>query len=150
MSECKDRFYLKKIHIPVLYFRAEGMPAGGGWEVEAGSSRVLERAPQGTACISPRGDSQGHRAGKAWKLAPRVAKVAGIASAACMRVSTRPNIFFFAEWNHGYGSTIYNSLLAIAKLRYVHGATVAKTGYSSISAFVTRPGRHLVGWVDRF
>ena len=28
------------------------MPAKGGWEVEAGSSRVLERAPQGTACIS--------------------------------------------------------------------------------------------------
>ena len=30
------------------------MPAGGGCEVEVGSSRVLERAPQGTACISAR------------------------------------------------------------------------------------------------
>ena len=68
------------------------MPAGGGWEVEAGSNRVLERAPQGTACISPRGrrGSQGHRAGEAWKMAPSAARVAGIASAACTRVSTRP------------------------------------------------------------
>ena len=32
------------------------MLAGGGGEIEAGSSRVLERAPQGTACISPPGD----------------------------------------------------------------------------------------------
>ena len=65
------------------------MPAGGGWEVEAGSSRVLERAPQGTACISPRGrrGSQGHRAGKVWKMAPSAARVAGFASAACTRVS---------------------------------------------------------------
>ena len=31
------------------------MPARGGWEVKAGSSRVLERAPQGTACVSARG-----------------------------------------------------------------------------------------------
>ena len=48
------------------------MPAGGGWEVEAGSSGVLERAPQGMACISPRGrrGSQGHRAGKALQMAP--------------------------------------------------------------------------------
>ena len=70
------------------------MPAGGGWEVEAGSSRVLERAPQGMACTSPRGrrGSQGDRAGKAWKMAPSAARVAGIASATCTRVSTRPNI----------------------------------------------------------
>ena len=73
------------------------MPAGGGWEVEAGSSRVLERAPQGTACISPRGrrGSQGHRAGKAWKMAPSAARVAGIASAACTQVSTKPYIYIF-------------------------------------------------------
>ena len=79
------------------------MPAGGGWEVEAGTSRVLELAPQGTACISPRGrrSSQGRRAGEAWKMAPSAARVAGIASAACTRVSTRPDLFFGAEWNHG-------------------------------------------------
>ena len=73
------------------------MPAGGGgWEVEAASSRVLERALQGTACISLRGrrGSQGHRAGKAWKMAPTAARVTGIASAGCTRVSTRPNIVF--------------------------------------------------------
>ena len=59
---------------------------------------MLERA-QGTACISLRGrrGSQEHRAGKAWKMAPSVARVAGIASAACMRVSTRPGILFRAE-----------------------------------------------------
>ena len=39
---------------------------------------------------------------------------------------------------------MYNSLLAIDKLRYIHGAAVAKIGYSSISAFATRPGRHLI------
>ena len=33
---------------------------------------------------------------------------------------------------------MYNSLLAIAKLKYIHGAAVAKTGYSSIPAFATR------------
>ena len=37
------------------------MPAGGGWEVEAGSSRVLERTPLGTACISPRGRDGAHK-----------------------------------------------------------------------------------------
>ena len=31
------------------------MSVGGGWEVEACRSRVSERAPQGTVCISPRG-----------------------------------------------------------------------------------------------
>ena len=44
----------------------------------------------------------------------------------------------------------YNSLLAIAKLRYIYGAAVAQIEYVCISAFATRPGRHLVGWVDRF
>ena len=29
-------------------------------------------------------------------------------------------------------------------------AAVAKNRYSSISAFATRPGLHLIGWVDRF
>ena len=38
----------------------------------------------------------------------------------------------------------------MAKLRYIHGAAVAKIGYSSISAFATRPGRQLIGSVDRF
>ena len=40
---------------------------------------MLERAPQSTACISPRArlGSQGHRAGKAWKMAPSEARVAG-------------------------------------------------------------------------
>ena len=46
-------------------------------------------------------------------------------------------------------SRIYDSLSAIAKLRYIHVAAVAKIGHSSISAF-TRPGRHLIGWEDRF
>ena len=50
----------------------------------------------------------------------------------------------------GFKGSLYNSLLVIAKLRYIHGAAVAKIGYSSISAFATRPGRHLIGWVDRF
>ena len=70
------------------------MPAGGGWEVEAGSSRVLERAPQGTACISPRGrrGSQGHGAGKAWKMAPSAARAAGIASAACTIASMHASL----------------------------------------------------------
>ena len=44
----------------------------------------------------------------------------------------------------------YNSILAIAKLRYIHGVAVAKIGYSFISAIATRPGRHLIGCVDRF
>ena len=46
-------------------------------------SRVSERAPQGTACVSPRGrrGSQRHTAGKARKMAPSAARVAGIASA---------------------------------------------------------------------
>ena len=50
----------------------------------------------------------------------------------------------------GFKNRIYNSSLAIAKVRHIHGAPVAKIGYSSISAFATRPGRHLIGWVDRF
>ena len=137
--------------MPVLYCRTERMPAGGGWEVEAGSSRVLERAPQGTACISPRErrGSQGHRAGKTWKMAPSASRVAGIASAACTRVSTRPIYIFWPSGTMGRVQG-YNSLLAIAKLRYKHGAAVAKVGCSYISAFATRPGRHLIGLVDRF
>ena len=77
-------------------------------------------------------------------MAPSAARVAGIVSAACTRVSTRPSIFLGAEWNHGSGSRIHNSLLAIAKLRYIHGAAVAKIGYTSMPAFATRPGRHLI------
>ena len=37
------------------------------------------------------------------------------------RVSRPDRIFFWAKWNHGKGSRIYNSLLAISKLRYIHG-----------------------------
>ena len=37
------------------------MSAGGGWEVEAESSRVLERAPQGTAFASRRAGDGAHR-----------------------------------------------------------------------------------------
>ena len=50
----------------------------------------------------------------------------------------------------GQGLGICDSLVAIAKLRKIHGAAVPKIRYSSISAFATRPGRHLIGWVDRF
>ena len=65
------------------------------------------------------------------------------------RVSTRP-IFL-----GGQSGTIgrvqgYNTLLATAELGYIHGAAAVKIGYSSISAFATRPERHLIGWVDRF
>ena len=128
------------------------MPAGGDQEVEALNSRMLERAPQVIAWISPRGrrGSQGHRAGKAWKMAPSAARVAAIASAACTRVSTRPSTLFRAEWNYGQDSRINKFLLAIAKLRYIHGAAAANTGYSSISAFGSRLGRLLIGWVGRF
>ena len=67
--------------------------------MEVASSRVLERAPQGTACISSRGSrcSQGHSAGKAWNMVPSAVTVAGIASAPYTRVSTRPNIFFLGQ-----------------------------------------------------
>ena len=66
---------------------------------------MLEQAPQSTSCISPRErrGSQGHRAGEAWKMAPRVVRVAGNPSAACTRVSTRPNIVFWTERNHEQG-----------------------------------------------
>ena len=89
-------FAKTKRYMPVLYFRTERTPAGGGWEVEAGSTRVLDRAPQGTPCTSPRGirGSQEHKARKARKMAPSAARVAGIASAACTRVSTRPSILW--------------------------------------------------------
>ena len=67
---------------------------------EGGGARGREQprvgtSEQGTACISPRGrrGSQGHRTGKSWKMAPSAARVAGIASAACTRVSTRPSFF---------------------------------------------------------
>ena len=32
----------------------------------------------------------------------------------------------------------------------IHGAFVAKIGYHYISVFAPPPGRHLIGWVDRF
>ena len=32
----------------------------------------------------------------------------------------------------------------------MHGAAVAKIGYSSIPSFATRLGRHLIGWIDQF
>ena len=113
---------------------------------------VLERAPQGTACISARGrrDSQGHRAGKAWKMAPSAATVAGIANAACTRVSTRPKIFcgqsgtmcrvqrYTTPYSRYSSSGIYMVLLW------------PKIGCSYMSTFAMRPGRHLIGWVDRF
>ena len=34
--------------------------------------------------------------------------------------------------------------------RYNGGAFVTKIRYYSISVFATPPGRHLIGWVDRF
>ena len=80
---------------PVLYFRKERMSTGGGWEVEAGSSRVSERAPRGTACISSRGrrGSKGHKTGKSWKKTPsaaRAACVARVARATQSRYSKKP------------------------------------------------------------
>ena len=83
-------------------------------------------------------------------MAPSAARVAGITSAGCTRVSTGSNDILWVEWNHGEDSRISNSLLTIAKVRNIHGAAGAKIGYSSISAFATRPGRHLTGWVDWF
>ena len=78
------------------------MPAGGGWEVEAGSSESVGTSTTGHGLhLSTRENSQGYKAGKAWKMTPSAARVAGIASAACTRVSTRPNIVFGAECDHG-------------------------------------------------
>ena len=137
----------------IVFSDTERLPAGGGLEVEACSSRVLERASQGTACISPRGrrGSQGHRAGKVLKMTPSAARVAGIASAACTRVSTRPSIFWGQSGTMGrVQEYIYISVLTIALFGYIHGAAVAEIGCSSIFAFATRPGRHLIGRVNRF
>ena len=98
LSERKDRFHLNKNTYPGIIFPDKADASRRTLEVEAGSSRVLDRAPHGTACISPRGrrGSQEHRTGKAWKMAPSAARVAGIASTACTRVSTRP-IFFLGR-----------------------------------------------------
>ena len=65
---------------------------------KAGRWRPEERAPQGTACISPRGrrGSKGHRAGITWKMTPsaaRVPRVACVARGACTtqsRYSKKP------------------------------------------------------------
>ena len=53
VSECKDRFYSNKKTYPGIVFSDGADASRRRLEVEAGSSRVFERAPQGTACISP-------------------------------------------------------------------------------------------------
>ena len=79
------------------------MPAEGGWEVEAGSGRVLERAPEGAA----------------FHLSAREAGLAGTYSGESLEDGAerggggrhrersmhasldQAKYFFWAEWNHG-------------------------------------------------
>ena len=80
------------------------MSAGGGWEVEAGSAECWNESHRAPLASLRAGDgAHRDRAGKAWKMAPSAARVAGIASAAYTRVSTRPNTFLGAEWSHHMG-----------------------------------------------
>ena len=69
----------------VLYIRTERIGADRGCDLETGSSRVSEQAPQRTASISPRWrrGSQVHRAGEALQMVPSAARTACIARAAC-------------------------------------------------------------------
>ena len=82
-----DRFVLKK-KISCQIIRPDRADLTRS-RLRAGNSRVSERAPQGTACISPRGrrGSQVRRTREAWKMVPSAARVACIARAACTHES---------------------------------------------------------------
>ena len=69
------------------------MPAGWRLRGRGREQRSVATSATGHGLHPSARETQGHRAGKAWKMAPSTARVAGIASAACTRVSTRPNIF---------------------------------------------------------
>ena len=130
---------------PVLYFRTERMSTGGGWEVEAGSSRVSERAPRGTACISSRGrrGSKGHKTGKSWKKTPsaaRAACVARVSRATQSRYSKKP---LRTELYKMGRVQVY--IHSYRRRTNVFGSFVAKIGYHYFSVFATPPGRHLIG-----
>ena len=128
------------------------MPAGGGWEVEAGRKAECWNERHRARLASLRAEDRAHRDIERGKLGRwRRARRGWQASRAQHARESRPDKYlFWAEWNHVGRVQVYNSLLAIAKIRYTHRAAVAKIGYSSISAFATRPGLHLTGWVDRF
>ena len=151
MSECKGRFYLiKKTHPGIIFpDRADASRSRLGGRGREPPS-VLERAPQGTACISPRGrrGSQGQRG----KLGRRRRARRWQASRAQHARESRPGqIFFFGQsgtMGRVQGYTIPYS-------RYPNSGIYTvllwpKIGYSYISAFDMRPGQHLIGWVDRF
>ena len=68
-----------------------------------------------------------------------------------MHASLDQAVFFIGQSGiMGRVQGYYSLISDLAKLRYIHGAAVAKIGYISISAFATRPGRHLIDLVDRF
>ena len=103
MSECKDRLYLNKTMYPGIIFpdRADAsrrrLGGRGREQPRVGTSATghgLHASAQETG-------SKGHSADKAWKMAPSAVRVECIASAACTRVSTRPNIVFGAKCSHG-------------------------------------------------
>ena len=103
VRENKDRLYFNIKIYPGIIFPGRGdLSRSRGCELEAGCSAASERAPQGTACISPRGGrgSQRHKAEKARKMAASAARMIG--RAACMSLDQNDNKKNFrAECYHG-------------------------------------------------